>query len=487
MSGKQVAFVIPPPVTGHGPAVRDLLHGCWCSGKRVGGIMFPPVTLAGFAAAAAERGFSPRVMDCPAERISFAKAATELRDAFAVVVMSSYFTSRDDTAFLSALASGGNRSRRVLIGPFPTFQPDIALRAESVDAVVSSEPDIALADLLAFLDGGGPPSAPPAGTRVKTREGILSGPPGGPVEDLDALPFPDRRLILRPGAYRNPAVRRMPFTTVFSSRGCASGCYFCPAPAFSLRRVRCRAVEPVLDEVRSAARLGYREIFFRDENFAADRDRLLRLCEGLSRTAPPIPWICSSRADHLDGETVRAMKRAGCHMVRIGVESGNQSILDRNRKGTGLERFRETFRACRAAGMETHAHFMIGMPGETRETVLDTLAFIGEIAPTLLTVGICTPIPGSSLFDALAGERPEFRESVHESGEIHASAPWNHLYCSVPGEALARLQRKAYRDFYGNPARWAGFLGGMFGGGGTASSRARSALDVLSFIRGRAG
>lgn len=488
MTGRSVAFVVPPPGGAGAPVVRDLLHGCWCSGRRVGGILFPPVTLAGFAAAAAGKGFSPRVMDCPAERITLAAAASALRETFAVVVMSSYFTARDDTAFLSALASGGNSSRRILVGPFPTFQPELALQPKSVDAIVAGEPDVALPGLLSWLDSGGSPGAlPPAGTSVKTPDGIVAGPPGGVVEDLDSLPPPDRRLILRPRAYRNPAVRRMPFTTIFSSRGCASACYFCPAPAFSLRRVRCRAVEPVLDEVRCAARLGYREMFFRDENLAADRERLLRLCEGLSRMTPAIPWICSSRADQLDGETVRAMHRAGCHMVRIGVESGSQPVLDRNRKGIGLDRFRQAFRECRAAGLETHAHFMIGMPGDTRESVEETLAFIREIAPTLLTVGICTPIPGSPLFDALAADRPAFRASVHESGEIHASAARNRLYCSVPEDELEQLQRRAYREFYGNPARWAGFVRGMFGGTGPAASRVRSAIDVLSFMRSGEG
>ncbi len=480
MRTESVAFVIPPSRRAP-PLVRDLLHGCWCSGRRVGGIGFPPVTLAGFAGSVARKGFHPVLLDCPAERIPIENALFRLENASSIVVLSSFFSAKEDLSFFESLKRRGSRARLVLVGPFPTFQPELAAMSPAVDAIVRGEPDLALPDLFRLLEKPWS-SPPPQGTSIRDGDGFTDFGEAGIVEDLNALPFPDRKLISRPHAYRNPAVCRTPFTTVFSSRGCASGCRFCPAPGFSQRQVRYRSVDSVIEEVREVTAMGYREIFFRDENFAGNRQRVLQLSERFSRLPKPVSWVCSSRADHLDAELLREMKRAGCHMVRIGVESGSQKVLDRNGKGIRLSRVVDVFSACRAIGVQTHAHMMFGMPGETEESLRESLAFIDRISPTMLTVGICTPIPGSLLFEELVSRVPAVGNLPASPEGIHTRAVLNQLYCDVSAEKLESAQRKVYRRFYGNPARWGSFLLEGIGSLGATRSRIWAAAHVLPFL-----
>jgi len=478
-SPARVAFVIPP--ARKGPAlVRDLLHGCWCSGKRVGGVRFPPVSLAGLASAVAREGFPPVLLDCPAEGISIAGARKRLQDVFAVVVLSSFFSAREDLSFLEEVKRGAGEIRGILVGPFPTFQPETALAAGEVDAMVRGEPDLALPALLRFLQEPDGNPLPP-GTSARIGNSVVSSGGSQIVEDLDGLPFPDRRLIANPRAYANPAVVRWPYTTMFSSRGCASGCRFCPAPAFSLRRPRYRGVDSVMEEVRLLVREGYREIFFRDENFAGDRDRALRICGEFRKLPAPPSWICSSRADHLDRDLLLAMRRSGCHMVRIGVESGSGEVLARCGKGISLPGVEEVFRECRRIGMKTHAHMQVGLPGETAESLRQTLDFIGAVAPTLLTVGVCTPVPGSPLFTDISGPHPEVADLPFPE-EVHGRAAWNHLYCDVPADALESAQRTAYRRFYGNPARWPALFAGAVRTPAALRSRLHAASRLIPLL-----
>jgi radical SAM superfamily enzyme YgiQ (UPF0313 family) len=255
--------------------------------------------------------------------------------------------------------------------------------------------------------------------------------------------------------YVNPIVRRTPYATTVTSRGCDGHCTFCTAPRFHGRVPRTRSVGHILSELQALAGQGYREVYFRDETFTHFRERNLHLFRAMLAEGLDLTWICNARVDTLDGEILALMRAAGCHLVKIGVESGSQALLDGVRKGVTLEQTRATFELVRAHGLDSHAHVMLGLPGETEATLEETIRFVQQLEPTTASFGICTPYPGTLLFDTVAREAPEIGDgSALNLGRLHVAGFYNERFCSLSADRLASAVREAYARFYLRP----GFL-----------------------------
>lgn len=205
------------------------------------------------------------------------------------------------------------------------------------------------------------------------------------IQDLDRLPFPAWDLF--------PATTTYP---VISNRGCPHKCVFCMRVLGE--KVRFRSTENVVAELHLLAeKHGARTVFFRDENFGLKRKDAMGLLErmiadGLHRR---LRWSCQLRAGVADTELFRKMREAGCFEVGIGVESGNEKVLREIMKGITLEQVKKAVGAAKSAGLETAAFFIIGHPGETRETATDTVNFAASLNPTRISVGLMVPYPGT--------------------------------------------------------------------------------------------
>jgi radical SAM superfamily enzyme YgiQ (UPF0313 family) len=213
-----------------------------------------------------------------------------------------------------------------------------------------------------------------------------------------------------------------------------------------------RRAENVLEELRLVAAQGYREVFIRDEIFTADRRRLLQIARGMIEEELDLTWICSARVGTIDEEMMQLMKESGCHMIRVGVESGVQSILDRAKKGITVRQTEELLDLAHRYNIEIHAHMMLGMPGETRETIEETLRFVKKIKPAVVTFGICTPYPGTALFEEVSRAHPDILDgSACNLAKLHQQGFFNSAFCSLSEEDLGICLRKAYRSFYLQP------------------------------------
>jgi radical SAM superfamily enzyme YgiQ (UPF0313 family) len=380
-----------------------------------------------------------------------------------LVVLTSSLTFDQDAAAISALRQGGCRPATLWFGTHPTFRPRECLDHEAVDWVLVGEPEVALEQF--FLAGR---AAGVYGKKDVDREQRFVG--ATPLDDLDGLPFTDRRLVPPWQRYPNPFMRG-PYATCTTSRGCGGRCTFCTAPGFYGRRYRAQSPERVMSELEAVGSEGCRSVFFRDENFAQDRGRVWGLCDLLAPRRRPIEWVCSARVDQVDRELVRALASAGCRMIRFGVESGSQRLLDRLHKGTTVEQAMQAFRWCREAGVRTHAHFMLGLPGETDAELADTLRLSRSLGATYATFGAFTYLPGSVVGNAAT--EGTVRETLAEDGMAEVREG---------GEEDCRLraaQRRAYRGFYLRPGVMLREALGLMVEGG-AVRRLRSAASVAA-------
>ncbi len=297
-------------------------------------------------------------------------------------------------------------------GPHPTALPERTLTdCPAIDAVVLGEGEETILEL---ADSGPSPSV--AGLVLRQDGGFLRTDRRSPVEDLDSLGSPDygpfdMEFFLRPNRW---LVRwlEQPGTNLRTSRGCTNRCTFCAGHVVAGPSVRFHSKEYVWESlVRGAIDMGARLINFEDETFAADRTRLLELCELLRRhdVGGKVSWQCCLRVDQVDREVLKGLKSAGCFQIEYGFESGSDAVLRRMSKGTSVEMNRHAVRLTREAGIRIYANIMMGLPGETEEDLASTVKFLQWARPEIFNLGCLLPFPGTDIYAALS---PEQRDSL---------------------------------------------------------------------------
>ena len=178
------------------------------------------------------------------------------------------------------------------------------------------------------------------------------------------------------------------------------------------------------------------------------------ICKGIQNRGYKFPWICNARVDTVDKEMLKAMKKAGCHLIKFGTESGNQEVLDAIKKEVTVQQNRLAIKMCNEIGIDSHAHFMVGSPGETDQSMNDTLNFALDTNPTTVTFGVCTPYPGTPLFRRVVKEDPSIGDGAENAAmhRLHQEGDFNHIFCDVDGKTLQKTVRKFYRKFYMRPS-----------------------------------
>ena len=215
------------------------------------------------------------------------------------------------------------------------------------------------------------------------------------IEDIDEIPFPDRDII-DINSYRYYLDGQLT-TTMLSSRGCPFGCYFCANNAWG-KTLRMRSPRNVVDEVTMLKeKYGYRSIMFFDDTITVNKNRMSDICGMLKELA--IIFRCFIRSDTVDAGILSKMKAAGCVEVGIGIESGSQRILTAVNKGETVRKNMEAVKACHSAGLRVKGFFIVGLPGENRESISQTMAFLDEADLDDLDITIYSPYPGSKIYE----------------------------------------------------------------------------------------
>lgn len=287
------------------------------------------------------------------------------------------------------------------------------------------------------------------GISWRSGNGIIDNQEAGFIGNLDALPFPARHLIDN-RRYRRPDNGKVQ-AVIKVGRGCAHNCFFCLATAVSGPAVRLRSPENIIEEIKLCIdRYGIKDFLFFAENFTADKDWVLRLCRQIIASGLKFNWSANSRLDSIDPETAGAMRQAGCTLVSIGIESGNNAILKQIGKNLTLKDILNSFPVFKKAGLKTLTYYIVGFPWDTEQTVKDTIRLSLKLNSDYAAFYTAVPFPGTRFFDyARQNGLLEAGQEEQAYRDAYYCPPAKGHYLSR--EQIIRLHRQAVREFYLRP------------------------------------
>jgi anaerobic magnesium-protoporphyrin IX monomethyl ester cyclase len=267
------------------------------------------------------------------------------------------------------------------------------------------------------------------------------------VEDLDNLPFPARHL-LNNDLYTAPDTKE-PITMINTGRGCPHQCIYCAVTIASGYKLKVRSPKNIADEIEECVKKHkITNFFFRADTFTWDEKWVVDLCQMIIDRNLKIRWGSNSRVDTISEKRLEWMKKAGCWIIGFGIESGNQDMLNKMKKRATLEQAENSIKLCKKYGIKTYGLFLIGLPWETRETVMQTIAFAKKLNPSFLDFNIAYPLPGTEYY-RIAKEMNLFEEGDLSEGD-YARPIVRTLTLST--KDLIALRKKALLSFYLRPS-----------------------------------
>ena len=397
-----------------------------------------------YAAAVLEKaGFEVVVIDAAAEFLTpqqTVERIASLRPELVVVEISAP-TRKSDLRVVKEIKNrlGAHIN---LIGPHATVAAAEILERHRtyIDSVCVGEYFYTLGDLARALDRDTPL------TEVKG----LAGNPPRPLEmDIDKLPLPARHL-LDPRKYLMGHYTYEPQLLMVTSIGCPFRCIFCLwVRTLYNHKIRLRDPKKVVGEMKFLVeKYGAKEIYFDDDLFNISEKRVIELCDAIIESGVKVPWITEMRVTPISREMLQKMKEAGCIKILYGVESGSQKILNSAKKAITLDQVRCAFRLSHEVGIKTHAAFMFGLPGETRETIEKTIRFAKELDSDTIQCSLALPYPGTEFYEIAKRDRSlKVDDWADFDGEMGGVIE----YPGLSREYLRASMSRMYKEFYVRP------------------------------------
>ena len=286
---------------------------------------------------------------------------------------------------------------------------------------------------------------------------------------LDDLPMPLHHLLPL-DSYRMPMIKG-PYTFIVTSRGCPAGCKYCIKHVSYQFAVRLRSPEKLLEEITQLYQMGIHHIHMYSDLFTVNREQVVELCRLLIEKGPKITWTCNSRVDYVDEEMLKLMGKAGCQLISWGIESGNEMILKKAHKGYRMEQAYNALRWAKKAGIKNWGYFIIGLPGETVETIHDTMTFSKKLPLDIALFHVAAPYPGTPFFFEVV-ENGWFRSDVNWE-EVDMDQATVLDYPDLKAEDLLYWQKRAFREWAFRPGPIITFIKGMNSWAGF-----KSAVDI---------
>jgi hopanoid biosynthesis associated radical SAM protein HpnJ len=390
-----------------------------------------------------------KVVDAPPHKISIEQTVAMASDFELLVLFTSTPGFHVDAKMAEMMKDRNPKLKVAFVGPPVTVEPEKCLRASrAIDFVVRREFDHQIVDF-----ANGKPLSELPGVSYWKGDTVCHNPEGGYIENLDSLPWVSkvykRDLDFR--RYNVPFLLN-PFVSFYTSRGCPAMCTFCLWPqTHSGHRWRLRSADDVANEVRWALENfpGVKEIFFDDDTFNYQKARTIELCKKLKPLN--FTWSCTSRVT-TDYETLKAMREAGCRLMIVGYESGDQQILKNIKKGATLDMAQRYTKNAHSLGLTIHADFIVGLPGETRESIRRTIDFAKKLDCETIQVSIAHPYPGTEFYDYVKKNNLITIDSMTDD-QGHQLP--NIIYPGLDRAELVEWVERFYGEYYFRPkAAW---------------------------------
>ncbi|MCX5666922.1 MAG: radical SAM protein [Candidatus Omnitrophica bacterium] len=422
--------------------------------KRPGEIQqkcFAPLGLLYLAASLKRAGHSAEVIDTNALGIDDDEAAERVRraapDIVGIPLLSEIFF--QTYALIRRVKAVYPKAAIVLGGIHASALPEEVLSEfKEADYILRGEADESIVRLCGALESG----APFSGVRcLYYRRGgeVVGNEPASPISDLDRLPHPSRELIdslYKEKRYYMVLVKPRPIDVIITSRGCPFRCRFCCNIAGVYRA---RSPESVLEEIAAIYSRGIKSLDIADANFTFDRERALRIFELIKKEGFKISFRIKSRADSIDEELVRKARQAGVYLISLGMESGSREILDRMAKDVTLEKNAAACETVMRAGIKLNTGWIIGFPGETRETVRQMADMIVKIRPTTANINVLCPYPGTAVYEEAKRDGSLVGDwSIKNSSIPWIRLPWTTSYKDLENAAQYVKNRVYFRPGY---------------------------------------
>jgi radical SAM superfamily enzyme YgiQ (UPF0313 family) len=437
-------------------------------------MIWPQVSLAQMAALL-HPVYKVKVVDCNAERMGwpeFTKLLDKYQPKYYLTQLTAPTLENDMYGCFLAHARG---AKTIAFGTHITPIPIETMRPfPSLDFALVGEPDLTIRDLLDHLenkfserspeimkmfekhDPGYKPSLNEDGS-VNLRgikgiawrigEEIMLNFPRPFVADLDDMPIPMHELLPLQ-SYRMPLIKGA-FTFIVTSRGCPAGCTYCIKHVSYQYSARIRSPKLIMEEMWQLKKLGINNIHMYADLFTVNREQVIELCQRMIDEKIDLHWTSNSRVDYVDEEMLALMGKAGCRLISWGIESGNEQILKHARKGAYPDKAERALRWAKKAGIMNWGYFIIGLPGETEETIQQTIKFAKKLPLDIALFHVAAPYPGTPFFFEVV-ENKWFRPGTRwEQVDMDKGTVLD--YPNMPAERLLYWQKRAFREWAFRP------------------------------------
>jgi hopanoid biosynthesis associated radical SAM protein HpnJ len=423
-----------------------------------------------------------KLIDAPPHRLTFEDIAPEAAQRDLVVLHTSTPSFPADMRAAEALKALNPSLKVGMIGAKAAVEPDATLAAsEAIDFVARNEFDFTIKEVAEGRD-----FARIAGLSWRNREGVIvHNEDRAVLENMDELPF------VTPVYQRDLAIEnyfigylKHPYISFYTGRGCKSRCTFCLWPqTIGGHRYRTRSIGHVIEELAWAQKAfpQVKEFFFDDDTLTDNLPRVEALAREIGKLG--VVWSCNAKAN-VPRATLKVLKDNGLRLLLVGYESGNQKILHNVKKGMLVDVAKRFAKDCRELGIVTHGTFILGLPGETKETIEETIRFAIEINPHTIQVSLAAPYPGTFLYrqareNGWLGD--EDAELLTERGVQAASLSYPHLSRTEIFQSVDAF----YKRFYFRAPKIAAIAGEMVRSPDLLKRRLREGFEFFRFLRER--
>jgi hypothetical protein len=365
----------------------------------------PPLDMPYLAAYLMEKGIPIEVFEAQGLELTLdalvQKVATSVQPepAQTLIVVRTALCSLDwDLSACNAIKAGAGEAALAIWGSVLPHVRHRVKQEPSLNYVIHNEPDDTVYELAT-----GKPEESVLGLSYRRAEEWMENPERPFLKELDTLPFPKWELLPREkyAIPRSSNAGPVPFLPMLTSRGCPFGCHYCPYPLGQGLPFRFRSPKNVVDEIEHLVKdLGIQYILFRDPMFSLRQDRVVEICNEIRRRGLVFRWKCENRPDCIDENTLKAMAAAGCNGINFGVESSEMQIQKNvGRKPISREIIVDRVSLCRKLGIKTFCFFIIGLPGDTPQTILETIRFALRLRANWVQFNAASPMIGTKLRD----------------------------------------------------------------------------------------